>query len=142
MLCDNDFMSVMSLAEAQLFRLLGNLFGGERVVPHMTVRAVCGGELPTDHGLDIDLPIWAAKNTCLFTVVDYEDRPKMVVEFFSGFGHAIDPIDLEHQRFLKPLLARMGILYITISQGEFDEVLDPSSDFDIVSLFRDKCGIE
>ena len=136
------FMPTMSLAEAQLFRLLGNLFGGDRVVPNMTVRAVCGGELPTDLGFDIDLTVWAKKNTCLFTVVDHEDSPKMVVEFFSGVGPVVDPVDLEHQRFLKPLLGRLGILYITISPGEFDEVLDPSSDFDIVSLFRDKCGIE
>ncbi len=130
-------MITLALHEAQLFRLLSGLFGGERVLPHMRVISVCGGELPTDMP-GLDLTTWAQNNRCLFTIVDADDKPCLVVEFFSGFADFVDPTEAEHQRYLKPILAAQGIRYVTISPAEFSEILDPGSSLDLVSFLRDK----
>jgi len=132
-------MITLSLPEAQLFKLLGALFGSERVVPHMRVISVCGGELP-ESALDADGARleWAKRNRCLFTVVDADDNPCLVVEFFAGFSEFVDPVEEEHQRFLKPLLESQGIRYVTISPAEFSEILDPDSSLDLVAFLRDK----
>lgn len=127
----------LALHEAQLYRLLSGLFGGERVVPHMRVISVCGGEVPAGE-CDGDLRTWAQNNRCLFTIVDADDKPCLVVEFFSGFTEFVDPTEAEHQRFLKPMLAAQGIRYVTISPTEFSEILDPGSSLDLVSFLQDK----
>ncbi|MFM1847785.1 MAG: hypothetical protein RL417_1259 [Pseudomonadota bacterium] len=129
----------LALHEAQLFRLLSGLFGGERVVPHMRVISVCGGALPAaaadPAGEHLE---WARNNRCLFTIVDADDNPCLVVEFFSGFEEFIEPTEAEHQRFLKPILEAQGIRYVTISPAEFSEILDPQSSLDLVAFLRDK----
>jgi len=130
-------MVTLALHEAQLFRLLSGLFGGERVMPHMRVIAVCGGELPPEISA-LEFVTWANNNRCLFTIVDADDKPVLVVEFFSGFTDFVDPTEAEHQRYLKPILAALGIRYVTISPAEFAEMLDPSSSLDLVSFLRDK----
>jgi len=132
-------MIQLSMEEAQLFRLLSGLFGGERVVPHMRVISVCGGELPpAATGTAEERVTWARNNRCLFTVVDADDNPRLVVEFFAGFSSFIDPTEEEHQRFLRPILAARGIPYVTITPSEFAEILDPGSSLDLVALLRDR----
>ena len=131
----------LSLAEAKLFRLLASFFGKDQVLPHMSVMAVCGGSLPKEVVFDqIDLRAWAKKNTCLFTIVDSQDDPKLVIEFFSGFEEAIDVREAEHQRYLRPILQAAGIGYVTMSNAEFDDMLDPGSSLDLVSFLKAKTG--
>ena len=132
-------MEAMTLSEAQLYRVLTALFGRDQVVPQMSVMAVCGGTLPQSCDCDdVELDVWAKKNKCLFTIVDSDDNPKLVVEFFSGFEQAIDVKEEEHQRVLEPLLGAAGIRYVTISPSEFAEILDPGSSLDMVAFLRSK----
>ena len=144
-------MVAFELHEAQLFNMLSSFFGRERVVPNMSVLSVCGGELPESaRALKLpvkqepkqDLQSWARLNKCLFTIVDAEDTPKMVVEFFSGFENAIDPVEESHQRFLPTLLGAAGVRYVTISSDEFSEILNPNGSLDFLSLLESKVGIE
>ena len=129
-------MIALSLQEAQLFRLLTSFFGGERVVPHMRVIAVCGGTLPAGHGPEFDL--WARANHCLFTIVNADEDPCLVVEFFSGYKNRVDVTEEQHQRFLRPLLAACSIRYVTISEGEFADLTDPRAEADFVTFMEKK----
>lgn len=115
-------MEALSLREAQLYRMLCEVFGKELVVPLMSVQAVCGGSVPRASS-NQTLSAWARKNKCLFTVVDADDQPKLVIEFFEGFEHSVDPHEEEHQRLLKPLLEELDIAYVTISNAEFSDLL-------------------
>ena len=140
-----DFLVIdFDHSEALLFRMLSSFFGGERVIPKMSVLAVCGGELPGVAFPEVQMPFgfdlrsWAKQSKCLFTVVDGDDNPKLVVEFFSGFSDYVSNHEVEHQRYLKPLLGKLGIAYVTISTDEFDEVLDPDSSLDFCSLLHSK----
>lgn len=129
----------LSVSEAQLFRILVEFFGEDRVVLRMRVIAVCGGELPADlEDQGIDLDAWAKSNRCLFTIVDHNDEPRMVIEFFAGYARSVDPIEVEHQRYLGPILKAAGVNYITISDEEFSEILDPRGTLDIYSLLKAK----
>jgi hypothetical protein len=130
-------MTEMSLDEAQLFRILGGFFGRERVVWNMSVRAVCGGEFP-DANADFS---WAETSTCLFTIVDEDDAPKMVVEFALNLKGTIDLQLLERQSRLPKLLESLGIRYIMLTASEFNEILDPGSSLDLVSLLEDRLGL-
>lgn len=132
-------MVFIELHEAQLFNMLASFFGRERVIPQMSVLSVCGGSLPESaQKLSSGITSWARSNKCLFTIIDDEDTPKLVVEFFSGFEHSIDPVEEEHQRLLTTILPAAGIRYITISHGEFSELLDPRGNLDFFSLLEAK----
>jgi hypothetical protein len=129
-------MISLSLTEAQLFRQLVTVFGDERVIPHMSVLAVCGGALP--EGIPEEITTWAKTSKCLFTVVDAEDEPKLVVEFFSGFEQGIDVTEEAHQRVLPHLLPRCGIRYVTVSIEEFVDALDPETESTVADLITGK----
>ena len=134
-------MVFVELQEAQLFNLLASFFGRDRVIPNMSVLSVCGGALPDGVLEPEKRAAWAKANKCLFTIVDVEDTPKLVVEFFSGFDKAVVATEAEHQRYLPQLLAAAGVRYITISEQEFSELLDPRSALDLFSLLEDKVSV-
>jgi len=141
--CDTTGMAEMSLNEAQLFRLLVGFFGKDRVLFSMSVRAVCGGDLSSlTHSLDEETKAWAERNRCLFTVVDYADDPKMVVEFEPDFSSYIEVEQLERKSRLPGLLKANGVQYLTITGKEMDEILDPNGTIDLVDLLKDRFGIE
>jgi hypothetical protein len=137
-------MISLELHEAQLFRVLTSFFGVEQVIPHMSVMAICGGVLPETIPSIIldrfkgDIVSWAKKSKCLFTVVDNNDSPKLVVEFFCGFEKSIDNRDIDAQTNIKPILELKGVQYITISIAEFNEILDPEGNMDFYQWLNDK----
>lgn len=132
-------MTFVEVHEAQLFRLLSGFFGRERVIPNMSVFCVCGGTPPAElKGMRGDIEPWMRRNKCLFTIVDADDKPKLVVEFFSGRGDIIDAVEVEHQAILPQLLGAAGIRYVTLSTAELAETLDPHSSIDFFSLLESK----
>ncbi len=150
----------MDHSEAILFRILVNFFGQDHVIPRMSVLSVCGGSLPDDiqdqmsekgylgpknKQAPADLRLWAKKSKCQFTIVNGNDDPKIVIEFFSGFSSHIDISEEEHQRLLAPILRAAGIGYITISNAEFQDILDPDTTLDFCMFLKAKVehiGIE
>jgi hypothetical protein len=136
-------MAEMYLNEAQLFRLLVGFFGQDRVLFSMSVRAVCGGDLATlSHLLDDETKAWAERNRCLFTVVDAEDDPKIVVEFEPDFSNFIEVDQLERKSRLPALLKASGVQYLTITGEEMGEILNPNGTIDLVDVLKDRFGIE
>jgi hypothetical protein len=138
----------MELVEAQLFRMLTGLFGRDRVVFRMSALAVCGGQLEVvpevlrdGFNSPSDLSKWAAGETCLFTVVDAEDSPKLVIELATEFVDIVDPIAVEHHRILPPLLKQAGIHYLPIPRSELNDLLDPRKDYDLLMMLEEAfCG--
>lgn len=116
-------MNEFNLEEAQLFRILVSFFGPDRVVPRMSVMAICGGALPEKFASV--LSGWARTTNCLFTIINDQDNPKVVFEFFGGLSEAIDVQELEHQQHLPDLFAAQGIQYISISKEEFADLTSP-----------------
>jgi hypothetical protein len=114
----------------------------------MRVIAVCGGALPSNikvEGVkagtyldDSAIHDWATSNRCLFTIVDDNDEPRLVIEFTPELGDIIDSTRLEHQRMLAPILRAVGINLITITDDEFSEILDPCGNLDFFSLIKSK----
>ncbi len=137
-------MISLELHEAQLFRVLTSFFGEENVIPNMSLMSICGGSLPESlssvhtQGILGDVEIWARQSKCLFTIVDREDSPKVVFEFFSGFDRPFAPKDVESQRNVRPILQLKGIKYVTISLDEFNEILDPNGNLDFYHWLKDK----
>lgn len=141
--CDTEGMTEMSLAEAQLFRMLVSFFGQERVMWGMSIKAVCGGQYPEikDHPVHVT-SAWAEGDRCLFTVVDDSDEPKMVVEFAPDYSRYIEVDRLDRHRILPLLLGACGVQYITMTAAELGEMIDPGSSLDLISFLQDKFGIE
>ena len=138
-------MFALSLQEAQLLRILAGLFGKDAVVPQMRVIAVCGGQIPDCGHLaeaqewkPEELQAWAKNHRCLFTIVDPEDNPRLVVDLFSTTSDAIVARDMEHKKYLGPLLGVIGIPYVAIQPDELAEMLDPEGTLDIYSFFQAK----
>lgn len=115
----------------------------------MSLMTICGGTLPEGMSRDLippgmeDLGVeglakWARHTPCLFTIVDEEDEPKMVLELFSGFGRDIDLQELEHQRYVGPMLRLAGIRYVTVSPEEAGQLVSPDADFDIYEFLFSK----
>lgn len=136
-------MAEMSLNEAQLFRLLVGFFGKDRVLFSMSVRAVCGGDLSSlSDTLDEETRAWAERNRCLFTVVDGEDDPRMVVEFEPDFSNFIEVDQLERKSRLPAVLKASGVQYLTITGEEMGEILNPNGTIGLVDVLKDRFGIE
>lgn len=136
-------MVEMSLQEAQLFRMLCGFFGRDRVVWNMSIRSVCGGALSASSNSAVTAPAddWVDLMGCLFTVVDDEDTPKMVVEFAPDFSRCIEVQQMERHQRLPSLLEVYGIRYISITSEEFRDMTDPRSSLDLVSFLKDKFGV-
>ncbi len=136
-------MVEMSLAEAQLFRMLTTFFGKDNIVWNVSVRTVCGGDYP-EGGLESkdEVSRWAESAKCLFTLVDEQDNPKMVVELAPDVASYIEVDVLERHQKLPGMLLACGIQYVSVSRKELDEMLDPSSSLDLVAFLKDRFGIE
>jgi hypothetical protein len=135
-------MIEMSLQEAQLFRMLESFFGRDRVIWNMSVRTVCGGSYPSMANESEEVVArWAEVSGCLFTVVDNDDTPKMVIEFAADLTSTIDVEQLNRQQRLPDLLQACGVQYVLMTQDEFDEILDPDGSLDFVSVLKDRFGI-
>jgi hypothetical protein len=133
----------MELEEAQLLRMLTNLFGRDQVVCRMSALAVCGGHVSVvpdalrgGFADSLELSRWAAGESCLFTVVDADDIPKLVFEFAAEFHQVVDPIEEEHQRVLPTLLEQAGVKYVKIYKRDFYAMLDPQVNFDLVMMLE------
>jgi hypothetical protein len=135
-------MVEMSLQEAQLFRMLESFFGRDRVIWKMSVRTVCGGSYPSiaDEPEEL-IARWAEVSACLFTVVDDDDTPKMVIEFATDLSSTIDVDQLNRQQRLPHLLELRGVRYVLMTNDEFDEILDPDGSLDFISVLKDRFGI-
>ncbi|NDC36897.1 MAG: hypothetical protein EBZ48_02465 [Proteobacteria bacterium] len=138
-----DYMPEFSLPEAQLYRMLVGAFGRERIVPHMSVLAVCGGAIPQnilseERPLPSDLRSWAKGSRCLFTLVDGQDIPKLVLDFEALDGGTVDPEKIEYHRVLRPVLDAAGVRFLTITNDEFAELLRPSGTLDLLGFFQDR----
>lgn len=133
----------MDLREAQLYRMLMRVFGNEQVIPRAKISFVCGGTLPAlSPARYPKYHEWAKHFRCLFTVVNSEDEPCMVVEFHSGFSGAIDPEEAEREHYLPSVLKCRKIHYMTLSEAEFDELLSPDQDVSFLQLVEYKIGDE
>ncbi len=113
----------MTLDEAILFRILSSVFGQERVIPGMSLKAL----VPTEHNF-----------VCLFTVVDDDDQPKLVVEFFLTNSVTIDVNEMERRVLVEKVLVQNGIRYITISEDDFFDIRGADSET-LINFFQDKC---
>lgn len=136
----------MDVKEAQLFRLLVSFFGEDRVVPFMSVKAVCGGGVPQSLPVDVSAGIqrdtqcsveaWARASRCLFTVVNEQDCPCLVVEFFESFERIVEVKELMRRRYLPPVLAAAAVHYVTISLDELADIMDPESSFTLTDFLE------
>ena len=121
--------------EAILFRMLVSFFGEDRVIPHMSVTAVCGGNAPElgyARGGDPDV------DKCLFTIVNLNDDPRLVVEFELNFGGNIEPHEVSKRRYIQPALEAVGVSYLTISKDEFLDMTSPGSGVTLFSVLESK----
>ncbi len=133
----------MELEEAQLFRMLTDLFGRDSVIFRMSALAVCGGELggvpaALKDGFTSaqELARWAARESCLFTVIAPDDSPRLVVEFAEEFRDVIEPDSVDHHRVLPSLLDQVGVRYIRIARGDFAAMLDPAINYDLIMMLE------
>jgi hypothetical protein len=78
----------------------------------------------------------------LFTIVDDDDTPKMVMEFAPDFTQFIEVEQLERQKRLPSLLGACGVQYITMSASELGELTDPDGTIDFVAFLQDKVGVD
>lgn len=135
-------MTMLSSDEAQLFRVLSNAFGRDRVIPHMRAVAICGGSISDAvEAAQPGVRAWAERNTCLFTLIDGEDEPQLVIEFFSGFQQYVDAREEQHQRFLPELLRNVGVKYITLSPEEFTAILECGDIREFYRTIGEKLGL-
>lgn len=121
--------------EAILFRLLTAFFGPDRVVHGMSLMAVCGGELPSaarEHSS------FAKRAVCLFTIVDHNDNPRLVVDLFPQREGVIDVDGLDLHQRLRPALKAADVSYISISERDLKDMINPQSSLDLVSYLRGK----
>lgn len=136
-------MVALTHSEAILFRMLSGFFGGDNIAYNMSVTSVCGGELPERYEQQGEV-MWARADAyrCLFTILNAQSEPKLVVEFEPDFEEAIDMQRIEFAPLLEPILKACDIRYLSISQEEFQLLTGLSDDaIDFTSYLEHKLGL-
>lgn len=124
--------------EVLLFKILISLFGKENVIPKMSLKAVCENSVETASLMNLE----DAQLQLLFTVVNNDDVPKLVVEFAAETSKYVDLYSLEREKKVRQFLSSHSIRSIHISEGEYDDLIRSASDRDfVVKFFQDKCGL-
>jgi len=129
----------ISLEEAQLFRFLASFFGKEKVVYKASLNLVLGGNVEAPRGVEPhSFAAWAKEHKCLFTVMNEEGDPRLVVEFKPGFCGIVDSSDAQYWQFVEPVLRTAGLHYITVSREEFAELTNPEGTLDFFTFLESK----
>ena len=158
-------MNLFELEEAQLFRILGGFFGPDNVIPKMSVLVVCGGSFEHLNSGDLNsedveitniikelgsleaLSNWAKNTVCLFSIIDEDSLPKLVIEFDNSGkdksgNYVVDLYAVEHQKYARPLLKKHGVNYIHLTKNELNEIINPKGKIDFTTLMNEKLGTE
>lgn len=107
--------------EAILFRLLSSFFGKDRVIPQMSISCICGEKISQK------LNFCTKSTKCLFTIVNQEDDPCLIVELGVDNKDSFDLLELDKQQALAKLLPESGIQYIALSKSDFKFVTDSAN---------------
>ena len=121
--------------EAILFRLLTAFFGRDKVIPLMSVAAACEGRLTKDSE---SLLTWARQTKCLFTVVNEQDSPSLVVELGVDNKDSFDLKELDKQDRIRVVFKRFGIPYIVLSKKDLAFVTDPNEPENLYFFLKDR----
>lgn len=132
-------MEQFELREAQLLRLLSDTFGADQVIAKASVSMVCSGQIPKLSEQDYPgFEMWSKKFKCLFTIINNQDEPCLVVEFFGGFAGDIDPFEAEREVFLPTVLKSKNIFYFRVTEEDFRTLIDPDMPVSLLDLLSDK----
>jgi len=125
--------------EVHLYKILVTLFGKENVIPRVTVKTVCEN-LPDTASF---FPKELEGVQVLFTVVNDDDAPKLVVEFAPEISEVVDVYALEREKKIVHLLNACQIRYISINDLDYQDLIkfNKHRDF-LVQFFQEKCGID
>ena len=126
-------MAQFSLREAQLFRMVSALFGENRVIPHMTLAGVLGG-----NELDRDTREWCSQQRCLLTIVGDDDEPKFVLDFAAVEGDTIDPTRIELHRRGAEVLAKFGVYFFSMQDQDFEALTSVGTGYTLVHYFDEQ----
>lgn len=81
---------------------------------------------------------WELLSSLLFTIIDQDGDPHLVVEFDVEYGNVVDVAALERKEILGPLLTNIGVRYLVISRDELCQMLDPASELTLATLLLSK----
>ncbi|MCB0336928.1 MAG: hypothetical protein KDD62_11510 [Bdellovibrionales bacterium] len=129
--------------QAQLLRLLSEFFGDTNVIPQMSLAAVFAdcNEAAQEKLAAIALartPDWSRTEKCLFTIVDTDGTPKLIVELFADDGNTVDLLLLDKQEQLEVLCREAQIHLAIFGYHELAQILDPSSGMSLLSCLSGK----
>lgn len=137
-------MIALDINQTKLFRLLQDIFGESRVIPQIRLKALCGGVLPlvSEFRLDKVDSNQHENLKCLFTVVDKDDEPRMVIDFDAKDSVEIDVYEFNKQEIVKKYLSEVGVQYLLIGFREFEDILDNSKDDTLATCLNSKIGVK
>lgn len=128
----------LNLKEAQLYRLLGSIFGKENIICRMSVASINNELLQTLD--DKSLINWAKNNRFLFAITNNDGDPKMIVEIASDMKKIVDLAELEYRKNIMPFLKLNSIHYVEISDPEMEMLLS-NNGMDLVTLLQSKLNL-
>lgn len=132
----------ITLEEAQLMRMVAGFFGKERIVYKASLSLVCGEKLTEPNNFNgHEFSEWAKRYKCLFTVMNDNGDPRLVIELLPDITGTIDSSQIEHMHFVKPTLNAAGLHHVTLSREEFADLTDPEGTLDFFSLLESKIEI-
>lgn len=128
-------MVMLSQEELQLYRMLQGFFGEDHVIPQMRFAAVCkSAEIQI---LENDKDV-SGSYRCLFTIVNSEDRPRLVFELTHYDASIIDLQSFQDRSHAREILERSGIQHLDISKQELEEIRAVGSGYTFADYLRDK----
>ena len=125
--------------QAILLRLLTDVFGKDNIVFDISLWLL----LQDFENIASDNKDFK-KLKCLFTILDKNSTPKMVVNFDPLYDKEkyIDMKELEKHQILENNLKEVNITYLVINKDDFEGLTHPKHPVNIVDLFNFKLGLD
>jgi hypothetical protein len=130
----------LEVHQAQLLRMLAALFGEDQLLVNLSLRMVIDScedmQQAVREGVCSAAGSPVLDTKCLFTIVNGNDRPQLVVDF-SGFGESyIDAAALKQNEAIERVLAEAGIKCLFIHPKDFQAILDKDAETTLVSVLQ------
>jgi len=136
-------MTNLTHDEVILFKHLQGFFGFDNVIPHMRCLAIFeSAKVSLPEVLDSNKEAMMERHRCLFTVVDNDDKPKVIFELSESDAVTIDLLHMNDKSIAEDLFQKVGIKHIAVSRQEIKEIGLPGSGYSMVDYLRDKLELE
>lgn len=125
--------------QAILLRLLTQVFGKDNIIFNISLWL-----LLQDFDIELANNVQYKNYKCLFTILDKNNTPKLVVNFDPLYEKEkyIDVHEFEKHTILEKVLKEVSVMYLVVNKEDFDGLTHPKHPVSVIDFINYKLGLD